>query len=85
MLCTWGKVYSVCSRPKDQAPLSKSGGHLESKLDFKSWVNISERARNERDFPWAKPKVNYEEHPCQPEENPVRPHYITWTLIVLTL
>ena len=38
-----------------------------------------------RDFPWAKPEVNPEEQPSQPEVNPAHPDSFTWICILFTI
>ena len=53
--------------------------------DFSRWIGLISVKRREgrgfpradradpRDFPWAEPKGNPKEQPCQPEKNPVLP------------
>ena len=38
-----------------------------------------------RDFPSAKPEVNPEEQPCQPEEYPVHSDSFTWIYILFKI
>ena len=50
------------------------------------WTRFSEGWQDcSKGFPRAKPKGNLEEQPCQPEENSVNPHSLTWIYIIFKI